>query len=192
MKPQIKILVVSMFSGLCMLAWPRAAEADELVYEMIPASSCRPAAANEDRVEFLMGGWRFVGAHTGTVTLRCPVRSSHFHIDLTQTELPSHVQNLFLYYVDPDGMDTDYSIKARLYRSTPTQAGASSVGPSTWLSSNSKDDEEETWAKECLLGACVAYEMVDALYFIHIDLSRTDSSATPSFVATGLSFDPPN
>lgn len=179
---------------LTTIAVPSTARADVDAREIVPASACEPInSASHAKIELISHAWQFVAGESGTATLRCPIRTSFFRIDSNQNTVDVDVQGLHLWFMDPDTTGSTYSITARLYRVLKTD-GATGVSVSDAdLTSNDPDYVEtgDNYKAECVVGTCVAQDMLDAQYYVRIVMTRNSTSLNPRFTATGLTIAPP-
>lgn len=173
-------LPLAVFSG--------AARAAQLIaFEIIPASACEPVS-DGSKLRLTQGAWEFAEGQSGTVTLRCPVRSSFFFIDGAQLTQDVVIASLMAYFSDPDDEGNTYGVTLRLRKSDKNDTSASVVGDHTFAPSGPAAEE---YAEDCVNGACPVYVMLDAQYHIDVLLTRNSLEANPHFTATGLTSLPP-
>lgn len=165
-----------------------ASAVDLTTSETIPASACEPVS-NSAKLQLTGGAWEFAEGQTGSVTLRCPVRSSLFFIDGAQATRTIRIVALVAYFSDPDGDGGTYGLTLRLRKADKDDPSASAVGDHTFAPSQPAGEEYE-W--DCVYaGLCIGHHMLDAQYHIDVVLSRSSLAANPHFSATGLTLQAP-
>ncbi len=161
---------------------------DQITFELVPASTCEPIA-DADKVILENGVWRFAEGQTGTVSLHCPIRSSHFWVSPSIVIYDNQAQADFMDFYDPDGAAGTYSVEAQLRVSVETSATAADVGPRLDSTPGVGDNAVEA----CLInGNCeFTYGLVRAKYHIQIDMFRGSTSESPRLTAVGLTVGAP-